>query len=158
MIVELTDTEMRIAELVCAERKRLGWPCKNNVSGQPEEVVALRYIGSQIAFAKAVGLYPPLFEDGSSVDISAFGWSIDVKCERGPDLIVKDHGPDKVYADWFALVLAKPPRFKLAGLAGRVRLMQDEYYRRDIPLPAWVMPPNKLQPFKDWLDLTEILF
>lgn len=135
MFIELNETEQRLATYVARLRyqsSRESGTANMKIGGQSDEMTDLEGIGAELAFCKIANVYPDLDAGKTNVEdcYTKNGYAIDVKSttyENGRLLAVRWKKPDKV--DFYALMVGKFPKYRLAGFMRSEDLIKPEMIR-----------------------------
>jgi len=128
--VKLNENEQRLARQLAKERST-----KNRKAGnsnrkrgpQSDEATELDGVGGEIAFAKALNLYPDLKDYPGKHDMIIAGKTVDVKTTRYPFghlEVSTDKTPGEV--DIYALVTGEMPDYYIVGWMCGDRLMKKK--------------------------------
>lgn len=131
MIIELNEAEKKLAAYLAKARHRNArtkMVVNHRIGPQSDELTDLEGIAGEIAFCKAMNLYPDLqteFIPGYDC-ILPDGTKIDVKTtqyENGKLLSAPWKEPKDI--DVFALMIGKMPRYRFAGMMKAKDLLQE---------------------------------
>ena len=130
-LVKLNANEIQLAQQLAKERhtknRKAGIPNRKR-GPQSEEVTELDGVGGEIAFAKALNLYPDLKDYPGKHDMVISGKTVDVKTTRYPFghlEVSTDKTPGDV--DIYALVIGEMPEYSVIGWMCGDRLMKKKY-------------------------------
>jgi|TARA_R110000796_G_scaffold107080_2_gene217820 hypothetical protein len=128
--VKLNANEIHLAKQLANERhtknRKAGIPNRKR-GPQSEEVTELDGVGGEIAFAKALNLYPDLKDYPGKHDMVIAGKTVDVKTTRYPGghlEVSTDKNPGDV--DIYALVIGEMPDYQVVGWMCGDRLMNKK--------------------------------
>jgi len=118
-LITLNANEVQLAQQLAKERstknRKAGIPNRKR-GPQSEEVTELDGVGGEIAFAKALNLYPDLKDYPGKHDMVIAGKTVDVKTTRYPFghlEVSTDKTPGDV--DIYALVVGEMPEYSVIG-------------------------------------------
>lgn len=144
--VELTDHEMRLAAHAGVERQlealRLGRQDNHGFEGDGWGV-HIEGACAEVAVAKATGRYWDAVVRRPEDLAGDVGRGLQVRSTRRSNgsLIIHHSDPDDAA---FVLVVAKPPVFNLVGWIRGRDGKHDEWWRADLPRPAFFVPQREL--------------
>lgn len=131
MRITLNEVEIRLAKFVAKKRHELarekGRP-NLRVGGQSDEFTDLNGAGGEIAFCKAMNVYPSLvIGELDNHDAEILSGTVDVKTTKyrnGRLLAVQSKAMKP--ADLYALIIGEIPNYRYVGMATAAELFQKE--------------------------------
>lgn len=131
MIIELNETEQKLAQYLAKARHRVSrdkWVVNHRIGPQSDEFTDLEGIGGEIAFCKAMNIYPDMeiggyaafdckLPDGTRVDVKT------TKYESGRLVSVPWKEPRNI--DVFALMIGQMPKYRFVGMMKASDLLQE---------------------------------
>tara|TARA_R110000803_G_scaffold27196_1_gene63649 strand:- start:1355 stop:1825 length:471 start_codon:yes stop_codon:yes gene_type:complete len=130
MPIKLNTNEVQLARQLARERStsnRKNGNSNRKHGPQSDETTELDGVGGEIAFAKALNLYPDLKDYPGKHDMVIAGKTVDVKTTRYPFghlEVSTDKTPGEV--DIYALVTGEMPEYNIVGWMCGDRLMRKK--------------------------------
>jgi len=154
MWIELNELEQRIARHLAKKRhetdRQLGIS-NRRIGPQSDDDTDLEGIGAELAYCKAVNVYPDLATDYKSLPtedaITRDGYRVDVKSttyERGHLLATLGKAGNP--ADIYVLVVGRFPRYRIAGFMHVDELLQEERIKDLSHGPGYAARQDELEP------------
>lgn len=152
-IIRLNENEQRLARQLAKERST-----KNRKAGrsnkkhgpQSNKATELDGVGGELAFAKALNLYPDLKDYPGKHDMVVCGKTVDVKTTRYPFghlEVSTDKTPGEV--DIYALVTGEMPEYQVIGWMCGDRLMKKKrLYTHKHGSQVYRASQEELKPFE----------
>lgn len=159
--IELLESEQRIAKFLAKYKLQ---QCKvqnyqSHVVGKDsQEVIDLESIGSELAAAKLLNVWPDL--DHSIAEVHDFyynGYTVDVKVTKYPNgrLILAPYKKDEKSCDYYILMVGKFPKYTFIGAASKKELIDEKNLGSLGYNKIYMLPQNKLKSFKEFVDETK---
>lgn len=129
-VIKLNANEVQLAQQLAKERtlsNRKNGNSNRRRGPQSDEATELDGVGGEIAFAKALNLYPDLKDYPGKHDMVIAGKTVDVKTTRYPFghlEVSTDKTPGEV--DIYALVTGEMPEYTIVGWMCGDRLMRKK--------------------------------
>ena len=157
MIIELNQTELKMAKLLAKERtncNRSRGIKDQKKSKRSGAAIEFDGICGELAVCKAFNIYPHISDkpERNSNDGVIKGKTIEVKTTGALDgsLLVRPK-EEKKNVDYFILVLAEAPYFHIAGFLESRNVFKTQYIRNPMNLgKAFFIPQDVLKPIEDF--------